>query len=80
MTDDQVRTISEFAALLGDGIEEAEQDFQLRRQLIEALDVQATLCVEEGQQVVWVSCNPMGKNESCTLSSSTITCATRLQA
>jgi site-specific DNA recombinase len=56
VTQEQMQTLQDFAADVAEGLEAAEADFQTRRCIIEALDVQATLAVEDGQKVVYVRC------------------------
>jgi len=56
LTDEQVQTIAEFAQEVAQGLEKADNDFAARRQLIEMLDVRATLAVEDGQKVAYVRC------------------------
>ena len=50
LSKDQMLAIKKFAAEVADGLEEA--DFAAKRNIIEALDVQATLALEEGQRVI----------------------------
>lgn len=56
ITDEQIQSIMAFTAKMGEGLEEAEKDFEKRRQLIDALDLRATLAIEDGKKVVHVSC------------------------
>jgi len=56
MTEDQVQDILGFARRIALGLEAAEHDFEAKRQIIELLDVQATLAVEDGVKVAHVSC------------------------
>jgi hypothetical protein len=55
-TPDQMQTIRDFAAQEAEGLERADQDFETRRRMIEALDVQATLTVEDGVKVAYARC------------------------
>lgn len=56
LTDEQVQTITEFAREVVQGLEIADASFEARRYLIEALDVWATLVVEDRQKVIYVRC------------------------
>lgn len=56
LTDEQVQTSIEFAEKVRGGLEAADQDFETRRQLIDTLDVRATLVMEDGERVVYVQC------------------------
>lgn len=56
LTREQIQTIQEFAAEIADRLEIADTCPEVQRQLIEMLDVQATLTVENGEKVVYVSC------------------------
>ena len=57
LTDEQIEGIVELVTKMGKGLEKAEQDFEKRRQLIETLDLWATLAIEDGQRVVHVRCH-----------------------
>jgi hypothetical protein len=61
ITDEQVQTVIGFAERVRGGLEEMDQDFEIRRQLIDALDVRATLALEDGEAVVHVQCT-LGKS------------------
>jgi len=54
ITDEQIETIELFASKVALGL--PHMTFEQKRQLIDLLDVQATLAVEEGQKVVHVRC------------------------
>ncbi len=56
LTDEQIEAIVSFAAKVKEGLAEAEEDFDARRQMIEYLDVQVKLAIEEGEKVAHVSC------------------------
>ena len=53
---EQIRTLQEFAAKVGEKLGKMEDDFVARRALIEALDMQVTLMIEDGQKVVYARC------------------------
>jgi hypothetical protein len=55
-TGEQIESIVEIARQISKGLETADGDFDVRRHLIEALDVQATLTVENDQKVAYVTC------------------------
>lgn len=50
------------------GLEEADQDLTVRRQLIDVLDVRATLALEDGEKAVYVRCS-LGKGSVLFVSS-----------
>ena len=54
LTTDQILGIQEFAANVAVGLEQA--DFVARRQIIESLDVRATLMLEQGERVIYSQC------------------------
>jgi hypothetical protein len=56
LTENQIKTLKDFIARVTDGIDIAEADFETRRGVIEALNVQATLAVEDGRKVAHVAC------------------------
>jgi hypothetical protein len=56
LTDEQLDVIRVFADKVRRGLETADADFKVRRRLIEALEVRATLVVENGQKVVYAQC------------------------
>lgn len=53
---DQLNTLREFAQQIGAGLDQAEQDFRVRRRIIETLDVRGRLALEEDQRVVYLEC------------------------
>ena len=55
-TPDHIQTIQDFAAAVAEGLEQADQDFETQRHIIETLDVQATLTVEDGKKVIYARC------------------------
>lgn len=55
LTDEQILTIEQYAGEIADGLEEAENDFEARRRIIEGMDVQVRLTVEDGVKVAWAS-------------------------
>ncbi len=56
ITDEQVTTITEFAQEVACGLEEADRNLESRQQMIELLDVKATLALEDGKKVAYVRC------------------------
>lgn len=76
LTDEQVQTITGFAERVRGGLVTADQEFEKRRQLIDALDVRATLVVEDGEKVVYARCM-LGEN-TLPVASNTIKSQTRL--
>lgn len=57
LTKQQVCTLQDFAVKIGKGLEAIEADFEARRYIIEVLDTRATLAVEDGEKIVYASCN-----------------------
>ena len=53
---EQIQSIQEFAAKVGENLEAMDADFDARRRIIEELDVWATLAVEDEQKVVYARC------------------------
>jgi len=53
ITDERIREIQDFAAGVAIGVNLAEADFTIRKQVIEALDPEITLTVEDGQKVAY---------------------------
>jgi hypothetical protein len=56
LTPGQIQSLQDFTAKVGRGLDLAEADFQIKRRIIEDLDVRATLTVENGQRVIYASC------------------------
>jgi site-specific DNA recombinase len=56
LTTEQIQSIQEFAATVGETLEAISDDFSAKRKIIEDLDVWATLTVEDGQRVVRARC------------------------
>jgi site-specific DNA recombinase len=56
LTEDQLLGLQESAAAVAKELNAMDDDFVTRRQVIEALDVQANLAVEDGQKVVYTRC------------------------
>jgi hypothetical protein len=56
LTPDQIQSLQDFAAKVGRGLDLAASDFQTKRRIIEDLNVTATLAVEDGQMIAYVSC------------------------
>lgn len=56
LTRDQIKTIQEFAERVGEGIETADNDFKTRREVIDMLNVQATLGLEDDKKVMQAWC------------------------
>jgi chromosome segregation ATPase len=56
LTSDKKQRLLDYAEKLGDGVEEAREDFNLRKALIDLLDVQVRLIREDGRAFANVSC------------------------
>ena len=54
MTDDQLAYIEEFCAKIGTGLD--QDDFNVKRQIIELLDIRGKIAFENGQKVVYLKC------------------------
>lgn len=52
----QIESIYEYAAKIGSALEEADQDFDHRRAIVDALDVRVILTVEDDQKAVYAQC------------------------
>jgi hypothetical protein len=55
LTPDQISSFYNFAAVVSAGLEGADQDLSLRREIVNIIDLRATLTVEEGQRVVYIN-------------------------
>ncbi len=56
VTEEEIHTVTTVSAMIHEALEMADQDFQVKRQIIEVLRVQVRLCIEEGQRVAYVHC------------------------
>jgi site-specific DNA recombinase len=56
LTEEQVLGLQAFAAQVGEGLADADDDFEFRRFVVDTLDVTATLAVEGEEKVVYVRC------------------------
>jgi len=56
LTQEEIENIQVFAEEVAEGLSAADDDFGARRQMIEALDVQATLTVENDEKIAYVRC------------------------
>lgn len=56
LTNEQVTELVAFSRQVADGLEKADSDFNLRRRIIEYLNVRVVLAIEEGQQVAYLHC------------------------
>jgi hypothetical protein len=77
LTEEQIRTLQDFAGQVSTALAAAEANFAARRQLIEMLNVEGTLALEEDEKVVYVRClltgPDIGPDRLQLLSSSTAT-------
>jgi len=73
LSNDQIQTIEDLAAIVATGLDAAETDFSVRRRIIEMLDVQGVLSIEDGQKVVHLTSDVAGVAEARTLSVAPIT-------
>jgi hypothetical protein len=56
LSEDRLQSMFDFAAEVGIGLEEADEDFATRRAIVELLDVRVTLAIEEGKKVIYPPC------------------------
>lgn len=63
LTDEAIQNIQSFVLEMGRGLEKADNDFSLRREGMEALNVQVILAIENGEKVVHASCFLVNKPE-----------------
>jgi hypothetical protein len=56
LTPQQIKTIQEFAARARKDLSVMDEGFEAKRSIVEALDVEATLVVEDGKKVIYVRC------------------------
>ncbi len=56
LTSEQIQSLKDFATEVAEGLERADADFETRRQIIDTLDVRATLAIEDEEKVVYVRC------------------------
>jgi hypothetical protein len=56
LTEDKIETLQRLATRSVRGLELAEADFETRRRIVDLLDVRAHFAVEDGEQVIYVSC------------------------
>lgn len=56
LTNEQVMELVAFSRQVADGLDKADSDFDLRRRIIDYLNVRVVLTVEDGQQVAYLHC------------------------
>jgi hypothetical protein len=56
ITEDEVETLKALGRKIREGLEEADNDFETRRELIDLLDVTVTLGIENGEKVIEAEC------------------------
>lgn len=59
LTEDRIRTIEEFAEKVSGKLElidQSENTFEIKRQILNLLDVTGEVAIEEGEQVIYLSC------------------------
>lgn len=67
LSEAQIQTIYQLSEAVRDGAAWADESFERRREMIELLNVQATLAVEDGEKVVYLSCEVLGKEDVVSL-------------
>jgi len=63
LTDEQIKTIVDFAKRVSKGLGIADRDFEARRRIIDMLDVQVRLAIEDDLQVAYVRWLVKGEQE-----------------
>jgi hypothetical protein len=53
---DRVERLKQFAAKISKGLETTRKDFNLRKAIIDRLDIQVKLIREEGKAIAYVNC------------------------
>ena len=56
LTEEQIRTVKDFAEKVKEGLAAADDNFESRRELIEMLDIQVRLTIEENKKIAYVQC------------------------
>jgi site-specific DNA recombinase len=69
VTEDDIRDLKAFGLMVRDQLEEFGDDFDFRELVITQLDVKATLAVEDGQKVVYVTCLGRRRGEALPIAS-----------
>jgi hypothetical protein len=62
VTPEQIDIIHEFAARVGEGLENSEGDFAAKKAIIDLLDVRVILTVENGEKIIYAEC-ALGEEE-----------------
>ena len=53
---EQIQTIQDFAAKVRENLAAMQDDFEMKRRLVEELDACTTLTVEDGRKVIYARC------------------------
>lgn len=56
LSTEQIETVQEFAARVGEGLTAIEDDFDAKRRIVEEMDAWATVVVEDEKKVVYARC------------------------
>ena len=56
LTTAQIQTIQEFAAKVTENLAAMHDDFEMKRRLVEELDVHVTLAVDDEKKVIYARC------------------------
>ena len=56
LTPEQIRSLQDFAREVAVGLIRADTDFAVRREVVEMLSLDGKLAIEEGQQVLYLTC------------------------
>jgi len=75
VSDEEIETIQEFAAAISESLDLTDDDFEVRRRVVEMLDVRATLSVtDDGERLAQVSCFFDDKNLTIVSTKTTTRC------
>ena len=62
LSKEQVESVQRYATQVAEGLDQADVDFTLRKQIVEELNVRVTLTIEDGQRVIHAQC-VLGKQQ-----------------
>ena len=74
LTNDQIKTISEFAATVRKGLRNSDRSFEVRQNVVDLLDVRVVLNVDGGEKVAYVTCG-FGKDTLSVVNITDCTCS-----
>ncbi len=56
LREEDLQSIHEFASEVAEGLKVADEDFAMRRRIIDMLDVRVTLAIEDGEKIIYPRC------------------------